>query len=30
MPLTRESLLPDVLLPPERRKQLGLLLPEED
>ena len=30
MPLTRESLLPDVLLPPEREEQLWLLLPEED
>ena len=30
MPLTRESLLPDVLLPLEREEQLWLLLPEED
>ena len=30
MPLTRESLLLDALLPLEREEQLWLLLPEED
>lgn len=30
VPLTKEFLLPDAPLPPEREEQLWLLLPEED